>query len=53
VLDGAGGTELERRGYADRLRLWSAGAVEDTPEMVVQIHCDVVLARAFHSGDRR
>ena len=46
VLDGAGGTELERRGYADRLRLWSAGAVEDAPEMVVRIHRDYIEAGA-------
>jgi homocysteine S-methyltransferase len=46
VLDGAGGTELERRGYVDRLRLWSAGAVEDAPELVVQIHRDYIEAGA-------
>ena len=46
VLDGAGGTELERRGYVDRLRLWSAGAVEDAPEMVVRIHRDYIEAGA-------
>jgi len=42
VLDGAGGTELERRGYIDRRRLWSAGAIEDAPELVVQIHRDFI-----------
>jgi S-methylmethionine-dependent homocysteine/selenocysteine methylase len=46
VLDGAGGTELERRGYVDRLRLWSAGAVEDAPELVVRIHRDYIDAGA-------
>jgi homocysteine S-methyltransferase len=46
VLDGAGGTELERRGYLDRRRLWSAGAIEDAPEMVVQIHRDYIDAGA-------
>jgi enediyne biosynthesis protein CalE2 len=46
VLDGAGGTELERRGYVDRLRLWSAGAIEDAPEMVVRIHRDYIDAGA-------
>jgi homocysteine S-methyltransferase len=46
VLDGAGGTELERRGYVDRLRLWSVGAVEDAPELVVRIHRDYIDAGA-------
>ena len=46
VLDGGGGTELERRGYVDRLRLWSAGAVEDAPETVVRIHRDYIDAGA-------
>jgi S-methylmethionine-dependent homocysteine/selenocysteine methylase len=46
VLDGAGGTELERRGYVDRLRMWSAGAIEDAPEMVVRIHRDYIEAGA-------
>jgi S-methylmethionine-dependent homocysteine/selenocysteine methylase len=46
VLDGAGGTELERRGYVDRRRLWSAGAVEEAPELVVQIHRDYIDAGA-------
>lgn len=46
VLDGAGGTELERRGYVDRRRLWSAGAVEDAPDLVIQIHRDYIDAGA-------
>jgi S-methylmethionine-dependent homocysteine/selenocysteine methylase len=46
VLDGAGGTELERRGYLDRRRLWSAGAIEDAPELVVRIHRDYIDAGA-------
>lgn len=46
VLDGAGGTELERRGYIDRRRLWSAGAIEDAPELVVRIHQDYIDAGA-------
>lgn len=46
VFDGAGGTELEGRGYTDRLRLWSAGAIEDAPEMVVRIHRDYIEAGA-------
>ena len=46
VLDGAGGTELERRGYVDRRRLWSAGAIDDAPDLVVQIHRDYIDAGA-------
>jgi S-methylmethionine-dependent homocysteine/selenocysteine methylase len=46
VLDGAGGTELERRGYIDRRRLWSAGAIQEAPELVVQIHRDYIDAGA-------
>jgi S-methylmethionine-dependent homocysteine/selenocysteine methylase len=46
VLDGAGGTELERRGYVDRRRLWSAGAIDEAPELVVRIHRDYIDAGA-------
>jgi S-methylmethionine-dependent homocysteine/selenocysteine methylase len=46
VLDGAGGTELERRGYVDRRRLWSAGALDEAPALVVQIHRDYIDAGA-------
>ncbi len=60
VIDGAGGTELERRGYVDRLDLWSAGAMEDAPEMVLQIHRDyidagaqVITTQTFSSRRRR
>ena len=31
ILDGATGTELERRGVATRLPLWSAGALDSHP----------------------
>jgi S-methylmethionine-dependent homocysteine/selenocysteine methylase len=42
VLDGATGTELERRGVATRLPLWSAGALDSDPDLVRQIHADYV-----------
>jgi S-methylmethionine-dependent homocysteine/selenocysteine methylase len=46
VLDGAGGTELERRGYVDRRRLWSAGAIQEAPQLVVEIHREYIDAGA-------
>ncbi len=42
ILDGATGTELERRGIATRLPLWSAAALDSDPELVHQIHADYV-----------
>jgi enediyne biosynthesis protein CalE2 len=44
ILDGATGTELERRGVATRLPLWSAGALDSHPDLVRQIHTDYVAA---------
>jgi S-methylmethionine-dependent homocysteine/selenocysteine methylase len=46
VLDGATGTELERRGAATGLPLWSARALVDAPELVEAIHWDYVAAGA-------
>jgi len=46
ILDGAMGTELERRGYKTRLPLWSAQALLDAPELVLQIHKDYIEAGA-------
>ena len=46
LLDGATGTELERRGVATRLPLWSAAALFERPELVAQIHADYVEAGA-------
>jgi S-methylmethionine-dependent homocysteine/selenocysteine methylase len=42
ILDGATGTELERRGVATRLPLWSAAALDSDPELVHRIHADYV-----------
>jgi S-methylmethionine-dependent homocysteine/selenocysteine methylase len=42
ILDGATGTELERRGVATLLPLWSASALDYHPELVRQIHADYV-----------
>jgi homocysteine S-methyltransferase len=45
ILDGAMGTELERRGVDTGLPLWSANALLSAPEVVYQIHHDYL-----HSG---
>jgi S-methylmethionine-dependent homocysteine/selenocysteine methylase len=46
ILDGAMGTELERRGFDARLPLWSAWALIEAPDLVKQIHADYVRAGA-------
>jgi S-methylmethionine-dependent homocysteine/selenocysteine methylase len=46
VLDGATGTELERRGVATRLPLWSADALLRSPALVERIHRDYAEAGA-------
>ena len=46
MLDGATGTELERRGVACALPLWSAHALLDAPDIVRAIHRDYVAAGA-------
>ena len=46
VLDGATGTELERRGVACQLPLWSAHALLHAPETVRAIHADYARAGA-------
>jgi len=46
ILDGATGTELERRGVACDLPLWSARALIEAPEVVRAIHRDYAGAGA-------
>lgn len=46
LLDGALGTELERRGIPAPLPLWSAQALLDSPDSVRSIHEDYVRAGA-------
>lgn len=46
ILDGAMGTELERRGFDARLPLWSAWALIEAPDLVKQIHTEYVRAGA-------
>ena len=44
LLDGATGTELNRRGVNTDLPLWSASALLDAPDVLSQIHTDYVRA---------
>lgn len=46
LLDGALGTELERRGVPTPLPLWSAQAILDAPDTLRQIHEDYARAGA-------
>jgi homocysteine S-methyltransferase len=46
LLDGATGTELERRGARCEGPLWSARALLDDPAMILRIHRDYVAAGA-------
>jgi len=46
VLDGATGTELERRGVCAAPPLWSAAALLTAPQVVEQVHRDYVAAGA-------
>jgi S-methylmethionine-dependent homocysteine/selenocysteine methylase len=46
LLDGATGTELERRGAHTALPLWSAHALLTAPQLVEQIHRDYVQSGA-------
>jgi S-methylmethionine-dependent homocysteine/selenocysteine methylase len=46
VLDGATGTELERRGYPTRLPLWTADAAAAAPDLLLRVHLDYLEAGA-------
>lgn len=46
ILDGALGTELERRGVPSALPLWSAHALLERPDLVRAIHAEYVAAGA-------
>ncbi len=46
VLDGAMGTELERRGVNTKLPLWSAIALDAAPDVVERIHSEYLAAGA-------
>jgi homocysteine S-methyltransferase len=46
LLDGATGTELNRRGVNTDLPLWSANALLTAPDVLTQIHVDYIRAGA-------
>lgn len=46
ILDGALGTELERRGVPSTLPLWSANALLTRPDLVREIHAEYVAGGA-------
>ena len=46
LLDGATGTELNRRGVGTDLPLWSAAALVEAPAALRQVHRDYLLAGA-------
>src|SRR5512143_3259600 len=46
LLDGATGTELQRRGVDTSLPLWSARALLEAPEVLRAIHADYIAAGA-------
>lgn len=59
VLDGAMGTELERRGVCGTPPLWSAAALDDAPELVADIHrayvaagAEILVANTFRTNPR-
>jgi S-methylmethionine-dependent homocysteine/selenocysteine methylase len=46
ILDGPIGTQLNDRGVATELPLWSAAAIESSPQMIAEIHRDYAVAGA-------
>ena len=59
VLDGAMGTELERRGVCGPLPMWSAEALRTAPAVVAAIHreyaaagADILVADTFRTNPR-
>lgn len=59
VLDGANGTELERRGVPTPAPLWSAAALRSHPAVIREIHreylaagADIIVANTFRTNPR-
>jgi S-methylmethionine-dependent homocysteine/selenocysteine methylase len=46
ILDGATGTEIERRGFPMHDIAWSGGVMFERPELVREIHADYIRAGA-------
>ena len=58
ILDGAMGTELERRGHDIRHPLWSGKILRDNPDEVKQVHqaylsagADIILTASYQIGN--
>jgi S-methylmethionine-dependent homocysteine/selenocysteine methylase len=59
LLDGATGTELDRRGVDTGLPLWSARAILEAPDVLKAIHCeyleagaDAIVTNTFRTHER-
>lgn len=59
ILDGATGTELDRRGVDVTLPLWSARAMIDAPQVLEEVHveyleagADVIVTNTFRTHER-
>ncbi len=59
ILDGATGTELDRRGVDIGLPLWSANAILEAPEILKQVHiaylnagADAIITNTFRTHER-
>jgi len=59
ILDGAMGTELQRRGVKTKLPLWSAKALFDCPDLVKDVHkayikagSDIIVTNTFRTQRR-
>ena len=59
VLDGATGTELDRRGVDVGMPLWSAGAMDQAPEVLRDVHAayleagaDAIITNTFRTHER-
>ena len=59
ILDGATGTELDRRGVDVGLPLWSAGAMDEAPDVLREVHvayldagADAIITNTFRTHER-
>lgn len=46
IIDGALGTYIEEKGYDVKDKLWSAKFLQDSPEVIEQVHTDYLEAGA-------
>ena len=59
LLDGATGTELDRKGVDCSIPLWSARAMDDAPEILKEVHssylqagAEVIVTNTFRTHER-